>query len=240
MAAEADEAKPKLMFLCTGNAARSVMAKVITQSRSDLFELSGAGTHAIENCPMGNYTRKALASIGLEDRTHRSRQLNPYNADEVDLIIAMATDHVQYVRRNHPEVAHKTATFKRLVRDLGQVGVRAQEERNDVVETGGEVEMGGNGVRDGLGVKGEGDIEGSQVSEGSLVSEGLREALKSRIAEMRLDEVQLERWEEIGDPGAGDQPIFMSSLEEIDALVDSFLDLFAHSRSSENTGEISV
>ena len=178
------EEKPKLMFLCTGNAARSVMAKVITQSRSDLFELSGAGTHAIENCPMGNYTRKALASIGLEDRTHRSRQLNPYNADEVDLIIAMANDHVQYVRRNHPEVAHKTVTFKRLVRDLGEVP------RN----------------------------EGSK---------SLRKTLQSRIAEMRLAEVQLERWEEIGDPGAGDQPIFMSSLEEIDALVDSFLVLFA-------------
>lgn len=197
MAAEADEEKPKLMFLCTGNAARSVMAKVITQSRSDLFELSGAGTHAIENCPMGNYTRKALASIGLEDRTHRSRQLNPYNADEVDLIIAMANDHVQYVRRNHPEVAHKTATFKRLVRDLGQV---TQNEE----------------------------------------SKSLRETLKSRIAEMRLAEVQLERWEEIGDPGAGDQPIFLSSLEEIDALVDSFLALFAPSISSENTGRISV
>lgn len=220
MTAEADEEKPKLMFLCTGNAARSVMAKVITQSRSDLFELSGAGTHAIENCPMGNYTRKALASIGLEDRTHRSRQLNPYNADEADLIIAMANDHVQYVRRNHPEVAHKTATFKRLVRDLGEVGVRGEEERGGDVGIGGEVEMRGNGVRDGLGVKGEGDIEGSRVSE------GLRETLKSRIAEMRLAEVQLERWEEIGDPGAGDQPIFMSSLEEIDALVDSFLALF--------------
>lgn len=203
------------MFLCTGNAARSVMAKVITQSRSDLFELSGAGTHAIENCPMGNYTRKALASIGLEDRTHRSRQLNPYNADEVDLIIAMANDHVQYVRRNHPEVAHKTVTFKRLVRDLGEVGVRGEEER------GGDAEMRGSGVRDGLGVKGEGGIEGLRVSE------GLRKTLKSRIAEMRLAEVQLERWEEIGDPGAGDQPIFMSSLEEIDALVDSFLALFA-------------
>lgn len=221
MAAEADEAKPKLMFLCTGNAARSVMAKVITQSRSDLFELSGAGTFAIENCPMSNYTRKALASIGLEDRTHRSRQLNPYNADEVDLIIAMANDHVQYVRRNHPEVAHKTATFKRLVRDLGKVDVRGQEERS------GDAEMGGSGIRDGLVEKAEGDIESSQVSEGSLVSENLREALKSRIAEMRLAEVQLERWEEIGDPGAGDQPIFMSSLEEIDALVDSFLALFA-------------
>lgn len=228
MTAEADEEKPRLMFLCTGNAARSVMAKVITQSRSDLFELSGAGTHAIENCPMGNYTRKALASIGLEDRTHRSRQLNPYNADEVDLIIAMANDHVQYVRRNHPEVAHKTVTFKRLVRDLGEVGVRGEEER------GGDAEMRGSGVRDGLGVKGEGGIEGLRVSE------GLRKTLKSRIAEMRLAEVQLERWEEIGDPGAGDQPIFMSSLEEIDALVDSFLALFVQTDPSDSIGETFV
>ena len=190
MTAEAAEAKPKIMFLCTGNAARSVMAKVITQNRSDLFELSGAGTHAIENCPMGNYTRKALASIGLEDRTHRSRQLNPYNADEADLIIAMANDHVQYVRRNHPEVAHKTATFKRLVRDLG--AVKAAE-----------------------------------------TSASLRQTLKSRIAEMHLAEVQLEPWEEIGDPGAGEQPVFMSSLEEIDALVDSFLSLFAQADTSQ-------
>lgn len=186
MTAEAGEAKPKIMFLCTGNAARSVMAKVITQNRSDLFELSGAGTHSVENCPMSNYTRKALASIGLEDRTHRSRQLNPYNADDADLIIAMANDHVQYVRRNHPEVAHKTATFKRLVRDLGEVKAAARNDRYA----------------------------------------SLRQALKSRIAEMRLAEVQLESWEEIGDPGAGEQPVFMSSLEEIDALVDSFLSLF--------------
>lgn len=227
MTAEAGEAKPKVMFLCTGNAARSVMAKVITQNRSDLFELSGAGTHAIENCPMGNYTRKALASIGLEDRTHRSRQLNPYNADEVDLIIAMANDHVQYVRRNHPEVAHKTVTFKRLVRDLGEVKAAAQasagnEANNNVAES--EVSSAvGSSVAESA-AAGEGSNSEAASNE---IPASLREALKSRIAEMRLAEVQLESWEEIGDPGAGEQPVFMSSLEEIDALVDSFLSLFA-------------
>ena len=206
------------MFLCTGNAARSVMAKVITQNRSDLFELSGAGTHSIENCPMSNYTRRALASIGLEDRTHRSRQLNPYNADEVDLIIAMANDHVQYVRRNHPEVAHKTVTFKRLVRDLGEVKAVGQASAGNVAESAAGSSVAENGATS------EGSNSGVMHIERSA---SLRQALKSRIAEMRLAEVQLESWEEIGDPGAGEQPVFMSSLEEIDTLVDSFLSLFA-------------
>lgn len=230
MTAEAGEAKPKIMFLCTGNAARSVMAKVITQNRSDLFELSGAGTHSIENCPMSNYTRKALASIGLEDRTHRSRQLNPYNADDADLIIAMANDHVQYVRRNHPEVAHKTATFKRLVRDLGEVKAAAQASAgNEANSNMAESEVSsavGSSVAESAAA---GERSNSEVSEMARneIPANLRKALKSRIAEMRLAEVQLESWEEIGDPGAGEQPVFMSSLEEIDALVDSFLSLFA-------------
>ena len=67
---------------------------------------------------MGMRTRSALESIGLKDNTHRSRQLDEKIARESDLIVAMATEHVAYVRRTHPEVAHKTITLKRLARDL--------------------------------------------------------------------------------------------------------------------------
>ena len=170
------------------------------------------------------------------------------------MIIAMANDHVQYVRRNHPEVAHKTATFKRLVRDLGEVKPAAQanagnEANNNVAESEVSSAVGSSVAESAAAGEGS-NSEVSGVARNERPA-NLRKALKSRIAEMRLAEVQLESWEEIGDPGAGEQPVFMSSLEEIDAasasaaeprgirpvfmssleeidaLVDSFLSLFA-------------
>jgi len=45
-----------------------------------------------------------------------------YRADtDIDrsvLILAMAAEHVSYIRRKHPGAAHRTASIKRLVRDL--------------------------------------------------------------------------------------------------------------------------
>ena len=43
-----------------------------------------------------------------------------------DLIIALAPEHAEWIRRNFPEVAHRTATLKRLSRDLSHEGDLAQ------------------------------------------------------------------------------------------------------------------
>ena len=63
-------------------------------------------------------TRDALARLGLEAARHRSLQLTAADLRGADLVVAMAREHVRYVRRRHPEVADRTATLKRLVRDL--------------------------------------------------------------------------------------------------------------------------
>ena len=49
---------------------------------------------------------------------HRSRQLDPSELDRADVVVAMEADHVRYVRRRHPEAAARTATLRRLCRDL--------------------------------------------------------------------------------------------------------------------------
>jgi protein-tyrosine-phosphatase len=78
-----------------------------------------AGTFVVEGQPMSWRTRDALASVGVEALpAHRSHQLTEADVAEADLIIAMAGEHVAYVRRRHPEAAGRTATIKRLVRDL--------------------------------------------------------------------------------------------------------------------------
>jgi protein-tyrosine-phosphatase len=78
-----------------------------------------AGTFVVEGQPMSWRTREALASIGVDTLpAHRSHQLTDADVDAADLIIAMAGEHVAYVRRRHPAAAGRTATIKRLVRDL--------------------------------------------------------------------------------------------------------------------------
>jgi len=110
--------RPLIVYLCTGNAARSVMATVITRDRTDELVIRGAGTHSIEGLPMSHRTRDALSSLGLSDGSHRSHQLLEADVSQATLVVAFAPEHVEYVRRNHPAGAARTATIKRLVRDL--------------------------------------------------------------------------------------------------------------------------
>jgi protein-tyrosine-phosphatase len=105
-----------LVTLCTGNAARSVMAGAML--RSAPLHIVTAGTHVIEGQPMSRRTRAALESVGFSADGHRSHQLTEADIDDSVLILAMAAEHVSYVRRKHPGAAHRTASIKRLVRDL--------------------------------------------------------------------------------------------------------------------------
>lgn len=106
------------MFLCTGNAARSVMAGAsLSARRPDLVVRTG-GTLVVDGQPMSIRTRAAIQQVGLELPRHASRQVHPADLDTARLIVALAPEHVDWVRREHAPAAHRTATLKRLVRHL--------------------------------------------------------------------------------------------------------------------------
>ena len=107
-----------VLFVCTGNATRSVLAaSLLADLRPDLRPMS-SGTLVIEGCPPSARTRAAFESIGLPVPPHRSAQARFADLAAADAVVALAPEHVGWVRREHPEVAGHTVTLKRLHRDL--------------------------------------------------------------------------------------------------------------------------
>ena len=107
-----------VVTLCTGNAARSVMAGAILREHVPGLVVTTSGTHVIEGMPMSWRTRDAIASLDIPVPDHRSRQATVSERDHADLVIALAREHVSWMRRVHPRAAPRTATLKRLARDL--------------------------------------------------------------------------------------------------------------------------
>ena len=140
--------------------------------RAPDLRVTTAGTHVIEGMPMSWRTRDSIAELDIASEGHRSHQLTDRDVAAADVIVCLAAEHVAYVRRTHPEAAAKTATLKRLARDLpGATGATFAE----------------------------------------------------RLAALHLDEVTVERSEDVDDPAGGDLPVFQECARQILDLVDELV-----------------
>ena len=127
--------------MCTGNAARSVMAGAAIEQRGAGHTVVTAGTLAVDGMPMSWRTRAALTGLGLVVPNHRSKQVTPSHLRDADVVIALAPEHVEWIRRNVPSAAARTATLIRLARDLSDADTPLSER---VAQLGLEhVELGG-------------------------------------------------------------------------------------------------
>ena len=117
----------ELLVLCTGNAARSVMAGYMLDALRDgrpgePLHVVTAGTHTIDGQPMGLRTRTALTRLpeleAADFRRHRSRQVHGVDLVRAELVVVMEADHVRFVRRRFPDAAAETGTIRYLSRHL--------------------------------------------------------------------------------------------------------------------------
>jgi arsenate reductase (thioredoxin) len=79
--------KKRVLFLCTGNSARSQMAEgLLRQSAGDRFEVFSAGTH-----PKGLHPRsiEAMKEIGIDISRHTSKDVTVYANQKFDYVITV-------------------------------------------------------------------------------------------------------------------------------------------------------
>ncbi len=106
---------PRLLFVCTGNATRSVIGEALVRRDRPAWPVFSSGTWAIPGLPSSRRTLAALEAAGVSAPGHRSRTLAEQHLADADLVIAFERHHVAFIRRTFPGAAARTATLPRLL-----------------------------------------------------------------------------------------------------------------------------
>ena len=102
----------KILFVCTGNSCRSVMAEAIFKRMLRHHRLriavSSAGLEAPIGITASPLTLQLLKNFGIDASHHRSRRLTIEMIDSADLIFVMEKNHLRQILSKVPAAKEKT------------------------------------------------------------------------------------------------------------------------------------
>lgn len=112
MAAALPPQVSKILFVCTGNSCRSVMAeglfRKIAKEKGLVIDISSAGTSGLVGLKASLETAMLLENDGVDARRHHSRAFDAKLAEASDLIVVMTRNHENFVREHFPQSLVKT------------------------------------------------------------------------------------------------------------------------------------
>jgi len=113
-----------ILFVCTGNLCRSVMAERLAgrglRARlgpaASRFVVASSGTAGLDGCPVHPYTAEALGWLGADADGAASRALTAADVDAADLILTAGREHRDAVVALRPRASRRAYLLREFAR----------------------------------------------------------------------------------------------------------------------------